>query len=81
MRYSHIAEHFPFPSLNGRIIFSIRLPVDNSTRKASEIMKHVRPFSGQLRYKELCWCLHILFLLLEELEEFKKLCKLETQFT
>ena len=33
MRYSHIAEHFPFPSLNGRIIFSIRLPVDNSTKK------------------------------------------------
>ena len=43
MRYSHIAEHFPFPSFNRRIFPSIRLPLDNFTKKPSEIVKHIRP--------------------------------------
>ena len=50
-------------------------------RKASEIVKHIRPFSGQLHNEELYQCLHGLILTLEELEEFDKLGKPETQFT
>ena len=50
-------------------------------RKASEIVKHIRPFSGQLHNEELYQRLHGLILTLEELEEFDKLGKPETQFT
>ena len=77
MRYSHVSEHFPFRSLNGRIFFSIQF----YKRKASEIVKHIRPFSGQLHNEELYQCLHGLILTLEELGEFDKLGKPETQFT
>ena len=49
-------------------------------RKASEMVKHIRPFSGHLGNKEFHQCLHSLNLILEELKEKnkKRFRKLET---
>ena len=41
-------------------------------RKASEIVKHIRPFSGQLGNKKFHQCLHSRNLILEELKEKNK---------